>query len=37
MTELKTLDGKVKKIRLRRNDLGEPQIKLSLNTMTDAG
>ncbi|HED4433212.1 TPA: virulence factor SrfB [Pasteurella multocida] len=35
--ELKTLDGKVKKIRLRRNDLGEPQIKLSLNTMTDAG
>lgn len=35
--ELRLLDGKVKKVRLRRNDLGEPQIKLTLNTMTDAG
>lgn len=34
---LKMADGKEKKIRLRSNELGDPQIQLCLNTMTDAG
>lgn len=34
---LRRTDGSEKKMRLRRNELGEPQLKLTLNTMMDAG